>query len=143
MGVSSLFAVVLAAAAFTYHYKRKQQPCSAPLLSKENWQAGTKQHYNTHKEEEEHSQSWQTEVDAIGSESCPSSEMSSSFKKGSSYSSNNKKGGANEAVSSDRKARKINKRESLASSSEFSTGSSPATMHLGEEGQLCKYLGLW
>ncbi|KAL8541639.1 hypothetical protein ACS0TY_002779 [Phlomoides rotata] len=122
IGVSSLFAAVLAAAAFTYHYKRNQQPCSAPLLSKENWQAGTKQHYNTYQEEEEHSQSWQTEVDAIGSESCPSSEMSSSFQKGASYSSS-KKGGANEAVSSERKARKINKRESLASSSELSTGS--------------------
>ncbi|KAL8555176.1 hypothetical protein ACS0TY_003112 [Phlomoides rotata] len=47
MRVSSLFAAVLAAAAFTYHYKRKQRPCSAPLLRKENWQAGTKQHYNT------------------------------------------------------------------------------------------------
>ncbi|KAL8539736.1 hypothetical protein ACS0TY_001375 [Phlomoides rotata] len=47
MRVSSLFAAILAAAAFTYHYKRKQQPCSAPLLRKENWQAGTKQHYNT------------------------------------------------------------------------------------------------
>ncbi|KAL8515010.1 hypothetical protein ACS0TY_013920 [Phlomoides rotata] len=47
MRVSSLFAAVLAAAAYTYHYKRKQQPCSAPLLRKENWQAGTKQHYNS------------------------------------------------------------------------------------------------
>ncbi|KAI7992092.1 hypothetical protein LOK49_LG12G00566 [Camellia lanceoleosa] len=62
------------------------------------------------------SQIWPPDFDVVG-ESCPS-EMSS-FQKSSSHS---KRGpsGTNEAQSQDRKQRKVSKRESLASSSEYS-----------------------
>ncbi|KAK3011998.1 hypothetical protein RJ639_011256, partial [Escallonia herrerae] len=65
------------------------------------------------------SQNWQTEVDVVG-DSCPS-EMSS-FQKSYSYSTRGQKG-TDEAQSHERKPRKYPKRESLASSSEYSTGS--------------------
>ncbi|KAF5936979.1 hypothetical protein HYC85_024485 [Camellia sinensis] len=62
------------------------------------------------------SQIWPPDFDVVG-ESCPS-EMSS-FQKSSSYS---KRGpsGTNEAQNQDRKQREVSKRESLASSSEYS-----------------------
>ncbi|XP_027112689.1 uncharacterized protein [Coffea arabica] len=63
---------------------------------------------------------WATEVDVEGEESFPS-EMSSS-KRSSSYSRKDLRG-ANEVHSHERKPRKYSKRESLASSSEFSEGS--------------------
>ncbi|KAK2968911.1 hypothetical protein RJ640_018603, partial [Escallonia rubra] len=64
------------------------------------------------------SQNWQTEVDVVG-DSCPSE--TSSFQSYS-YSTRGQKG-TDEAQSHERKPRKYPKRESLASSSEYSTGS--------------------
>ncbi|PIN07841.1 hypothetical protein CDL12_19590 [Handroanthus impetiginosus] len=121
MGASSLFAALVAVAAFTHHYKRNRNLSNViltdPVPNKQTDYAftGTK-HFH---QEKQISHNWETEVDVIG-ESCPS-EMSS-FQKGSSYSKKETRG-ASEVQSIERKTRKYSERESLASSSEYSRGS--------------------
>lgn len=111
VGIPSLFAGLLAvaAAAFIYQYKRNHPSSSnvvrvEPVLGKQTDNGLIHQ-------EKEFSQNWQTENDG-GESYCPS-EMSGSFQKSASNSMRE----ANEVQSSERKARKYTKRESLASSS--------------------------
>ncbi|CAA2993926.1 Hypothetical predicted protein [Olea europaea subsp. europaea] len=113
VGVSCLAVALLTAAAFIHRNQRTSTssnsvPCTDPLLSKKTISGLAV-------DAEPSSQNWTTE-NAIGEPSCPS-EMSS-FEKDSFAHSRRRV--SNEAQSHDRKARKYLKRESLASSSEYS-----------------------
>ncbi|CAK9137930.1 unnamed protein product [Ilex paraguariensis] len=124
LGIFLLFLALAATTAFIYW---KQSKATTPnevvhgdlLLTKKLISNPLAASINPMYQDKPSSQNWQTEVDVVG-ESCPS-EMSS-YQKSSSYS---KKflGGADEAQSHERKPRKNHKRESLASSSEYSMGS--------------------
>lgn len=121
VGISSLLAgLVAAAAAFIYQHKRNHPTSSSvslvePVLRKQTDHGLASGKY-IH-QEKEFSQNWQTENDAIdGGESYCPSEMSGSFQKSASYSSYSRRE-ANEVQSSERRGRKYTKRESLASSS--------------------------
>ncbi|KAK4563473.1 hypothetical protein RGQ29_005830 [Quercus rubra] len=113
MGITFLFLTVITAAGFMYVRKSKNIRPNAsinveqPLLSK-------KLDFSPMSLERPSSRNWPTEVDMVG-ESCPS-EMSS-LQRSSSY------GKKNEAQSQERRARKNYKRESLASSSDYSMAS--------------------
>ena len=113
MGITFLFLTVIAAAGFMYVRKSKTIRSNAsinveqPLLAK-------KLDFSPMSLERPSSRNWPTEVDMVG-ESCPS-EMSS-LQRSSSY------GKKNEAQSQERRARKNYKRESLASSSDYSMAS--------------------
>ncbi|KAL0334982.1 UNVERIFIED_CONTAM: hypothetical protein Sradi_4710100 [Sesamum radiatum] len=127
MGISSLFATLLAVAAFTFQYKKLPSSANVvqaidPLLSKQKDYGCTRTNHIY--QEKQFSEHWETEIDEIGESSCPS-EMSS-FQKSASYSKKELGGGggASEAQSKERRTRKYNKRESLASSlSGYSSGS--------------------
>ncbi|KAL2254531.1 UNVERIFIED_CONTAM: hypothetical protein Sindi_0247800 [Sesamum indicum] len=127
MGISSLFAALLAVAAFTFQYMKPPSSSNVvqaigPLSSKQKDNGFTRTNHIY--QEKSFSGNWQTEVDEIGESSCPS-EMSS-FQKSASYSKKELGGGggASEAQSTERRTRKYNKRESLASSlSEYSSDS--------------------
>ncbi|KAL2537222.1 hypothetical protein Fot_18613 [Forsythia ovata] len=123
VGVSSLVVALLAAAAFIHRNQRTSMssntvPRTDPLLSKKTISglAGDVEHVYREKPS---SQDWTTE-NVIGEESSCPSEMSS-FE--NNLSSHSIRGVSNEAQSHDRKAKKLSKRESLASSSDYSTGS--------------------
>ncbi|XP_030949778.1 uncharacterized protein LOC115973662 isoform X2 [Quercus lobata] len=113
MGITFLFLTVIAAAGFLYVRKSKNIRPNAsinveqPLLAK-------KLDFSPMSLERPSSRNWPTEVDMVG-ESCPS-EMSS-LQRSPSYSKKN------EAQSQERRARKNYKRESLASSSDYSMAS--------------------
>nr|XP_023928809.1 uncharacterized protein LOC112040139 [Quercus suber]POE90405.1 hypothetical protein CFP56_59945 [Quercus suber] len=113
MGITFLFLTVIAAAGFIYVRNSKNVRPNAsinveqPLLAK-------KLDFSPMSLERPSSRNWPTEVDMVG-ESCPS-EMSS-LQRSSSYSKKN------EAQSQERRARKNYKRESLASSSDYSMAS--------------------
>ncbi|KAL4615148.1 hypothetical protein ACB092_07G104200 [Castanea dentata] len=117
MGITFLFLTVMAAAGFIYVRKSKnirpnaainvEQPLLAKKLDFSPMSVSVKPTFL----ERPSSRNWPTEVDMDG-ESCPS-EMSS-LQRSSSYSKKN------EAQSQERKARKNYKRESLASSSDYS-----------------------
>ena len=113
MGITFLFLTVIAAAGFMYVRKSKTIRSNTsinveqPLLAK-------KLDFSPMSLERPSSRNWPTEVDMVG-ESCPS-EMSS-LQRSSSY------GKKNEAQSQERRARKNYKRESLASSSDYSMAS--------------------
>ncbi|KAH6789894.1 hypothetical protein C2S51_004900 [Perilla frutescens var. frutescens] len=124
VAIPYIFAGLLAVAAFIYHYMKKTPSSSSnvvqvePMLNKRTDYGHTSTMHHIH-QEKEFSQNWQqTEVDAItgGVES----DMSSSFlQRSGSYRMSMR----DEVQSSERKTRKNSKRESLASSSEFSMGS--------------------
>lgn len=124
MGITMLVLTLIAATVFRYVRKGKNTtPITAatnveqPVVTKKlDFSPMSVSNEHAFLERRPASQNWPTEVDMVG-ESCPS-EMSS-------FSSYSKKGpkGSNEAQSQERKPRKNYKRESLASSSEYSTGS--------------------
>ncbi|KAM3694814.1 hypothetical protein ACJW31_07G084500 [Castanea mollissima] len=120
MGITFLFLTVIAAAGFIYMRKSKNiRPNAAinveqPLLAKKLDFSPMSVSIKPTFLERPSSRNWPTEVDMDG-ESCPS-EMSS-LQRSSSYSKKN------EAQSQERKARKNYKRESLASSSDYSMAS--------------------
>ncbi|XP_075672878.1 uncharacterized protein LOC142642415 isoform X1 [Castanea sativa] len=120
MGITFLFLTVMAAAGFIYVRKSKNiRPNAAinveqPLLAKKLDFSPMSVSIKPTSLERPSSRNWPTEVDMDG-ESCPS-EMSS-LQRSSSYSKKN------EAQSQERKARKNYKRESLASSSDYSMAS--------------------
>ncbi|XP_022876348.1 uncharacterized protein LOC111394657 [Olea europaea var. sylvestris] len=116
VGVSCLVVAILAAAAFTHKNQitstsSNAVPCTDPFSSKKTISGLAGDVY----QEKPSSQNSSTE-----DVSCPS-EISSFVKNSSS--SHSKRRVSNEAQSHDRKARKFSKRESLASSSEYSYGS--------------------
>ena len=144
LGISLLILILTVAAAFIF-LKQQKPPTPSPaaipmdqLLAKKLAPIPTASVENTHQGLS--SRNWPTEVDMVG-ESCPS-EMSS-FQRSTSYGKRGSKGasftseysmgspsysqkgskGASEAQSQERGLRKSNKRESLASSSGYSTGS--------------------
>ncbi|KAB1208604.1 hypothetical protein CJ030_MR7G007746 [Morella rubra] len=114
--------VLTCIAASVFIYVRKGKPTTTSTATKvEQPQLTKKLDFSPiSANNENNSQNWQTEVDVVG-ESCPS-EMSS-FQRSSSYSSKKGLKGSSEAQNQERKPRKNNKRESLASSSEYSMGS--------------------
>lgn len=118
LGISLLALSLVAATAFVYAKQRKSAVLNAAIPLKELpimkvISSGEWKH-----QRQSPSLNWPTEVDIGSSESCPS-EMSS-FQKCSSYS---KRAGNHEAQSLEKKTRRSLKRESLASSSDFSMDS--------------------
>ncbi|KAK9287413.1 hypothetical protein L1049_015833 [Liquidambar formosana] len=122
LGISLLVLPLIAATVFTY--ARREKTSSSPDVAIPVSQLPAKKSISNlvtasveHTFQERRSSlNWPTEVDMVG-ESCPS-EMSS-FQKSSSCG----KRGTNEVQSLERKPRNNSKRESLASSSEYSMGS--------------------
>ncbi|XP_047265367.1 uncharacterized protein LOC107866130 isoform X3 [Capsicum annuum] len=112
LGISSLVLSLLAA--IVLYVKRRSDKTLHPV-------AVSSKKFSTHHvvKEKHSSQNWPTEVEVAG-ESCPS-EMSS-FQISSSYSKKYPKAGNNKAQSMEKKPRKVNRRESLATS-ESSMGS--------------------
>ncbi|KAL7002924.1 hypothetical protein U1Q18_004082 [Sarracenia purpurea var. burkii] len=116
----SLLALAAAMAAFVYlKHWRTSIPHCAPFL----FDPLSSEKMNLIPESASTRQIWPAEVDVVG-ESCPS-EMSS-FQKSSSYSKKGELRGSNETQSRERKQRKTSKRESLASSSDYSMMGSPS-----------------
>ncbi|MCD7451116.1 hypothetical protein HAX54_009728 [Datura stramonium] len=118
LGISSLTLSLLAATLF--YVKRRGDKTMNPVVVHAD-QVSSKKFVTDHVVKEKHSsQNWPTEVDVAGGESCPS-EMSS-FQISSSYCKKYPKSENDEAQSTEKKARKSNRRDSLAAS-EFSMGS--------------------
>ena len=124
LGISVLILILTVTAAFKIAKQQKSPTPNANAIPMDQLQAKklasmpTASVENTHQERMS-SKNWATEVDMVG-ESCPSE--ISSFQRTTSFSKKESKG-ASEAQSQERVLRRSNKRESLASSSEYSMGS--------------------
>ncbi|XP_019259806.1 PREDICTED: uncharacterized protein LOC109237865 [Nicotiana attenuata] len=117
LGISSSSVVLglLAATVLQLYLKRKSYKITLHPIDKVS-------KHNVVKEKEYSSQNWPTEADVAGEYSC-TSEMSCSFQMSSSYREKYPESVNDEAQSVEKKPRKINRREFLDASDEYSLGS--------------------